>query len=190
MSMKFEDAVAHAMKYEVGAFNPADPEVIAGLISTPAQRKKVGYVNDPADKGGETKFGVAATANPGVKIATLTWPQAVEIYRAKYWMAGGCHLLNERVALIHFDGCVNHGVGRASRFLQQIAGVPQDGQVGQRTATALASLDPIQVCNSLAARREQFYQDIVISNPSQAKFLKGWIARINDIRAVVTKPTF
>jgi lysozyme family protein len=189
--MNFPDAVAFAMKYEVGPFfNQADPETIAGLIATQAQRHKVGYTNDPHDKGSETKFGVAITANPGVNITTLTWPQAVEIYRAKYWMAGGCHLLNERVAVIHFDGCVNHGVGRASKFLQQIAGVNQDGNVGQVTANALAAMDPLSVCSRIAARREQFYHDIVINDPTQSRFLNGWLARIEDVLATVSKPTF
>ncbi len=183
MDANFEQALAHAMIYEVGPFfDPTDPEVQAGLISTRDQRRKVGYVNDPEDRGGETKYGVAANANPGVDIARLTWQQALEIYYKKYWIAGGCHLLPARVASIHLDGCINHGVIRASKFLQQIAGVEQDGMVGPGTARAVAAMDEFEVCDRLAARREEFYHTIVINKPSQAKFLNGWMNRIEGVR--------
>jgi hypothetical protein len=70
----FEAAVDHAMLYEVGGFwNVNHPAVAGGLIDTPANRKAVGYVNDPADRGGETKFGVAVRANPDLNITNLTW---------------------------------------------------------------------------------------------------------------------
>jgi lysozyme family protein len=183
MDANFEQALAHAMIYEVGAFfDPTDPETQAGLISTKAQRRKVGYVNDPEDRGGETKYGVAANANPGVDIARLTWAEALEIYYKKYWLAGGCHLLPARVASMHLDGCINHGVIRASKFLQQIVGVPQDGIVGPGTARAVAEMDELDVCNRLAARREEFYHAIVINKPSQARFLNGWMNRIEGVR--------
>lgn len=191
MDANFEQALAHAMIYEVGAFfDPTDPETQAGLISTKAQRRKVGYVNDPLDAGGETKYGVAANANPGVDIARLTWDQALEIYYKKYWIAGGCHLLPPRVASIHLDGCINHGVIRASKFLQQIAGVQQDGMVGPGTARAVAAMDEFEVCDRLAARREEFYHTIVINKPSQSRFLNGWLARIEGVReyAMSTNP--
>lgn len=61
----FEKAIDHAMLYEVGGFwNVNHPAVARGLIDTSANRKAVGYVNDPDDRGGETKFGVARNANP------------------------------------------------------------------------------------------------------------------------------
>jgi lysozyme family protein len=186
MDVNFEQALAHAMIYEVGSsFDPNDPETRAGLISTQAQRRKVGYTNDPEDRGGETKFGVAANANPGVDITRLNWEKATEIYSKKYWLAGGCHLLPTRVATIHLDGCINHGVIRASKFLQQVVGVNPDGMVGQGTAAAVNALDEITVCEALAARREEFYHTIVINNPAQSRFINGWMNRIAGVRAFV-----
>ena len=44
-----------------------------------------GYVNDPDDPGGETKFGIAKKFNPDVDIKNLTKEGAKEIYRQKYW---------------------------------------------------------------------------------------------------------
>lgn len=182
----FERSTAHAMIYEIGPnFNPNDKETAAGLISTAAQRKKVGYVNDPLDAGGETKYGVAKNGNPTLNIRTLTWDQAKEVYYTKYWIAGGCHLLSDKVAMLHYDGCINLGVSRASKFLQQVAGVTQDGQVGPKTAAAINSMNQKNVLEQLCAAREQFYRNIVANKPTQVRFLNGWLRRISEMRDYV-----
>lgn len=186
----FERAVVHAMLYEVGGwFNANDKETQLGLIATPFQRRKVGYVNDPDDHGGETKFGVAKNANKDLDITGLTWAQAKQRYYEKYWVAGGCHLLQPRIAILHFDGCVNHGVDKASKFLQEVVGaVPVDGDVGPGTAKAVSRMNEFDVCRLLCDRREKFYRNIVATNPSQGKFLNGWLRRINEIRDFVRGP--
>jgi lysozyme family protein len=185
----FIKAVSHAMTYEVGPFDENDPETVSGLISTQTQRRKVGYTNDPVDAGGETKFGVAKSGNPNTNITSLTWPEAQQIYYDRYWIAGGCQLLSPRLAVLHFDGCVNHGVSRASKFLQEVIGANQDGQVGPATAKLANSKNDLEVCSLLADRREKFYRAIVASNPVQARFLNGWLRRINEMREFV-KSTF
>lgn len=186
MSDAFERAVAHAMIYEVGGwFNANDKETQLGLIQTKEQRRKVGYVNDPDDAGGETKFGVAKNANPDLNITALTWSKAKQRYFERYWMGGGCHLLPQRVALLHFDGCINHGISRASKFLQEVVGTTVDGSVGPGTAKAVSKMNEFDVCRLLCDRREKFYRSIVASNPSQGKFLNGWLRRINEMRDFV-----
>ena len=72
----FEEALQHAMLYEVGGFWRMTPEVEAGLCETKDQKRATGYVNDPADPGGETKYGVAKNANPDVDIRSLDWKGA------------------------------------------------------------------------------------------------------------------
>ncbi len=44
-----------------------------------------GYVNDPDDPGGETKYGISKRAHPEVDIKNLTVAQAGEIYKREYW---------------------------------------------------------------------------------------------------------
>lgn len=185
----FERAVDHAMLYEVGGFwNENHPAVAKGLIDTPANRKAVGYVNDPYDRGGETKFGVAKNANPDLNITNLTWEQAKAVYYVRYWLAGQCDRLPPRVGVLHFDGCVNHGLKRANMFLQRAAGVTPDGVIGPITIAKIKTLNPITVCHTICSLREQFYRQIVKSNPTQARFLNGWLRRINEMRAFVTDP--
>lgn len=184
----FEEAVNHAMLYEVGAHWKITPEVEAGLINTPAQRRAVGYVNDPVDTGGETKFGVAKNPNPDLDIRNLTWAQAKDVYYRRYWLAGHCDKMPARVAVLHFDGCVNHGVNRANRFLQRAVGAADDGIIGPRTIGAVSSQDTILTCVRICDQRENFYKSIVNRNPSQQRFLRGWLRRISEMRDFTTDP--
>lgn len=186
----FEYALNHAMLYEVGKFWKLTPEVEAGLIETREQRRAVGYVNIPEDRGGETKFGIAQKANPEISVRDLTWEGAKEVYFRKYWLLGRCDQLSDRLAIMHFDGCVNHGVVRANRFLQQAVGAEADGKIGPVTLDAINDDDPMRLCSEIADLRVGFYHRIVERDASQGKFLKGWLIRIDEIRAYVLGNTF
>jgi len=182
----FELAINKTMTFEVGGFWKMTPDVEAGLISTPQQRKAVGYVNDPDDAGGETKFGVAKNANPDTDITNLTWSQAKAIYFTKYWLLGACDKLSGRVGVLHLDGCINHGVGRASKFLQKALLVTEDGKIGAITISKANLADQFVLCNAICDNREQFYRDIVANKPTQEKFLAGWLRRIKEMRKFIT----
>lgn len=182
----YEEAVNHAMLYEIGGFWKLTPEVEAGLIETKAQRKAVGYVNDPYDRGGETKYGIAKNANPDLDITNLDWEGAKEVYFRRYWRTASCDKLPPRLAVLHFDGAVNHGVGRANKFLQRALGVGSDGVIGPVTLGRANSGDEIDICHSICDQREQFYKNIVANNPSQGRFLNGWLRRVGEMREFVT----
>lgn len=186
------DAVNHAMLYEVGGhWNVNSDGARAGLIDTPTRRKNCGYVNDPLDAGGETKYGVAKNANPDLDITNLDWDAAMRVYYRRYWQpsdADEVTLISPRLAVLHFDGAVNHGVGRATKFLQQAVGVTADGDIGPATLAAIRAGNDIAICNKLCDIRENFYNQIVANKPSQQRFLKGWLRRINEMRAFTTNP--
>lgn len=184
MTTAFDKALNHAMLYEVGGFwNLEAPGAREGLIKTAAQRKACGYVNDPADRGGETKYGIAKNANMDLNIATLDWEGAKRVYYKRYWVPGDCQDLPPRLAIVHFDGCVNHGVGKASIFLQKAVGADADGDIGPATLAKVAAADELATIDKICELREAFYRRIVANNPSQARFLTGWLRRINEIKA-------
>lgn len=185
----FEKAVDHTMLYEVGGFwNVAHPAVKMGLIDTEAHRRAVGYTNDPVDAGGETKFGIAKRANPTVDIAKLTWEGAVAIYYSHYWLKGKCDRLPANIAVLHFDGCVNFGVGQAVKFLQRSVSVQVDGAIGEITIDAARMLNQITVCNTICDQRDNYYKQIVFNKPAQGRFLKGWLRRNAEMREFSTNP--
>lgn len=190
-SAEFEMAVEHAMLYEVGShWNLDTPGVREGLIDTRTQRRAVGYVNIPQDRGGETKYGVAARANPDVDIATLDWDAAKRIYYKRYWLASDCDQLPSRLSLLHFDGAVNHGIGRANKFLQRAVGAVADGDIGPATLAAVQAADEIEVCEKICDMREAFYRAIVQRDSSQGIFLNGWLRRIHEVREYVLSKDF
>ena len=178
----FEDALNFTMRYEVGPhWNPKDPEVQLGLCDTKERRHKTGYVNDPIDPGGETKFGIAKNSND-IDIAALTWAEATRIYRAKYWLPGRCADMPGRIAFAHFDACVNHGPKKAAQLLQKALSVEADGIIGRNTLQALnEQMAKKDVLKAMVAQRRKFFEDIVKTKPAMERFKKGWLNRIEDL---------
>lgn len=181
MNHAFENAVYHAMYYEVGGFWKITPDVELGLCSTRAQKLTTGYVNDPDDSGGETKFGISKRANPSVNIKTLTWEQAKEIYYHNYWELGRCDMMHPRVAMLHFDSCINVGVKNASKFLQRAASVEDDGILGPISLAAINACDIKELNSAAAQEREKYYRGIVARKPTQEKYINGWLRRVREV---------
>lgn len=180
----FEKAINHVMLYEVGGFwNLNAPGVIDGT-----NHKNCGYTNDPNDAGGETKFGIAKNKNPNVDVANLIWEGAKAVYYKDYWLAGHCDKLPGCVAALHFDGCVNNGVGGAAKFLQNAVNVTTDGAIGTGTLAAVNARDPVAICNAICDYRVKYYKDIVTKKPSQSIYLDGWLRRIQEMRTFTTNP--
>ncbi len=78
-----------------------------------------GYVYDPKDPGGETKWGISKSAYPTLDIKDLTEQEARDIYRVDYWEKLGCDYLLWPVNLVVFDTAVNMGAKRAKDFLSR-----------------------------------------------------------------------
>lgn len=119
-----------------------------------------GYVNNPADPGGETKFGIAKKFYPALDIKELTEEKARAIYAADYWAKAGCDKLEWPLCLVVFDTAVNMGVKRALDFK---ATTPQKDVVFD-TAEAY-----LRVRLGWYVQHGDFY------------FLKGWINRVIDL---------
>lgn len=121
-----------------------------------------GYVNDPKDRGGETKYGISKRAHPALDIKNLTKDDAIAIYRRDYWDGLKCDDLDSQLAFVVFDTAVNMGKGRALALLSQT----KDWSV-------------------YLLYRTQRYLDIVAKNPSQERFKRGWLRRVEDLRTAV-----
>ena len=129
-----------------------------------------GYVNNPADPGGETKFGVSKRAYPNVDIAGLTLEAAKSIYKTDYWDRAQCDSLPPTLAYLIFDAAVNSGIGQSIRFLQRSLGVADDGAMGPLTVAAVSRVDVESVCARFLGQRLEFMTRL----STWDSFGKGW----------------
>lgn len=149
-----------------------------------------GYVNDPADRGGETNLGVTIGAwgsylgraiQPG-EMKALTVDTVKPFYKSMYWDKVKGDDLPVGVDYAIFDFAVNAGVSRAAKFLQRAVGAVDDGVIGSGTLGRVTKNDPAALLKNFADQKQRFYNGLAITNPSQQKFLKGWMARVDHVQ--------
>ena len=133
-----------------------------------------GYVNDPRDPGGETKFGISKRAYPGVDIKNLTRDQAINIYRRDFWDRVQGDKLPRAFAFQALDAAVNHGIGNAVRWMQRAAGVADDGVIGPMTLAAVSRADPADLVLKFNGERLRFYTKLSTFDA----FGRGWVNRV------------
>lgn len=135
-----------------------------------------GYVNNPEDPGGETKFGISKRSYPTVDIANLTRDEAKEIYRRDFWQRGSMDQYDGAIAFQAFDAAVNHGIETAIRLLQRAAGVADDGHIGPITIAAIKSKSVTDMLMLFIAQRIKFWTRL----STWATFGRGWANRAAD----------
>ena len=141
-----------------------------------------GYVNDPTDLGGETKYGITKRFYPDVDIKNLTIEQATEIYKKDYWDKNKVESLPQNLWHIYFDMCVNMGKRTAVKVLQRAAvnkgkDIEVDGGLGPMTIGALKGVE----LDRVRAFRVKYYVDLITARPEQEKFYLGWFRRATEV---------
>lgn len=154
-----------------------------------------GFVNDPDDLGGATNKGVTMATWRKVgydkdgdgdidvtDLKLISDQEAVNaVLRPHYWNRWKAdQIQSQSLANILVDwvwGSGAHGI----KIPQRMLGVQQDGIVGPKTLAALNDTDHREFFKALKAERELFFHRIVAVRPSQRKFLKGWLRRLNAI---------
>jgi peptidoglycan hydrolase-like protein with peptidoglycan-binding domain len=157
-----------------------------------------GYVNDPYDPGGETNKGVTiATYNSyrsrkGLSrqsVRYITDAEVYEIYRDMYWAPSQSNLMTRALAIVHFDTAVNFGVGGATIFLQETLGLRADGVFGNMTRDALSRANSAATARKYVQGRINYRYQRVRENPTQERFLQGWLNRDNDLSRYIANMT-
>lgn len=137
-----------------------------------------GYVNDPHDKGGETKYGISKRAYPNIDIKNLTLEQARAIYHRDYWLRCKCEFLPDALSVAVFDYAVNSGVKRAIKDLQRSLGVSVDGIIGNQTVCAANRIPQRKVLSDYLDKRLNY----LMSLKSWARYGNGWGNRVKRVR--------
>lgn len=135
--------------------------------------------NDPNDKGGRTQYGISEKSNPDAwKDGKVTEDEARAIYEQKYLVGTGIAKVADPLLQAQLlDFTVTSGPYPAISNLQTILGVKADGILGTGTLAALNGKDAKQVNNQLAQARIKMICRIVQKDPTQVKYLLGWINR-------------
>lgn len=176
-----------------------------------------GFVDDPVDRGGATKYGISLRFLKaeglidldrdgiadydldfdgdidGRDIRELTVEHAFALYHRCFWTALDCESFPQPIGEMLFDQGVNGGNFAAKKLLQQAINYCQsrsgyhlvtvDGKLGLETRRALDRIlaskrqgMPALVEAFREAVRDR-YRAIVRRDPSQQRFLRGWLAR-------------
>lgn len=158
-----------------------------------------GFVNDPDDRGGATNFGVTLKTysewlgRPAsvAEVRAMKVETAKEIYLSRYYYTPRINGFPEEVQPQIFDCSINHGPRRAVKFVQTVCNlagfgpVAVDGVNGPNTMEVAKTANQemgVYFNNAIADERIDFYHRIVASNPSQKKFLNGWLKRANSYK--------
>lgn len=132
-----------------------------------------GYVNDPKDPGGETKYGISKRAYPHLSIRDLTKEQAAAIYRKDYWNKVRGDSIHPAVAIVAFDIAVNMGVSVAIKMLQHAVDERQDGIFGDKTLAGIKGHASAYIVERMTTARILRYASL----PTFNRFGSGWVRR-------------
>lgn len=132
-----------------------------------------GLVDDPADPGGLTKYGISQRAYPGVDIKALTLDDAKRLYKRDYWDRALADQYAGAIGFQLFDAAVNSGVTAACKLLQRAVGAQDDGVIGARTIAAIRAMPVSAVVLRFNAERLEY----MANAKGWPDFGKGWARR-------------
>lgn len=143
-------------------------QVIKDIIT-----REGGYVNNPNDLGGPTKYGITLatlsewrnTACSALDVEQLTEQEASDIYEAKYAKPFNMWMQYPELYNLIVDSAVQHGVGRVNEWLETIIVTTQDPHV---------------VYKHMLRKRIKFYGRIITKRVENAVFAEGWMNRVSE----------
>jgi lysozyme family protein len=145
-----------------------------------------GYVNDPADPGGETQWGISKRAYPMLDIKSLSRNSAIAIYRRDFWERISADKLPPLLQFQVLDFAVNCGIETAVRKVQSAVGVADDGHFGPVSLAAVAAMSAVALTFKFLAEELDYRRKL----SGWPRYGAGWTARVaNDMRFAATDYT-
>ena len=186
---RVENIVPFILKWETGT---------TGIGLTNEQlfekAKLKGFANDPDDLGGATVCGGTLATfteychrkgypRPNiVRLKAIKYKEWLEILKTMFWDKWKADQINnESIALILVDwvwGSGKYGI----TIPQKAIGVTADGIVGPKTIAAVNAKDPKQLFDLIRKERLAYLERICRSRPTNLKYKRGWLNRLNDIK--------
>jgi lysozyme family protein len=151
-----------------------------------------GFVNNPHDNGGATKFGVTQgvlqdwrrRTNPKAivtadMVKALKIEEAQDIAKFLYWDKIGGDLLPTGVDYAVFDWAYHAGPDRPARALQMAVKVPVDGMIGPMTVRAAQRVEAKKVIAAISVTRLEHLMRLA----DWKHFGRGWKRRVLEVSA-------
>ncbi len=158
-----------------------------------------GEVNDKADRGGHTNRGITRTTFNALSRRVLGKEPTLANFKNLsredamkfihyFWnkATGNNQIKSQAVAeamTSWFWGSGSYGIKEWQRMLRDKFGKTKiivDGGVGMQTINYTNSIPENELMKQAIATREETFRRLVKRDPRQAKFLKGWLNRLND----------
>ncbi len=158
-----------------------------------------GFVDDPMDAGGPTKFGITETVAREFQydgdMKDLPRALAFEIYASHYWSsvcADDLLLISARITEEVVDAGVNIGPSRASKFFQRVLNILNnnqrlyrdlkvDGRIGIKTVSAFEfcyrAKGESVIFLALNCLQGHYYISLAEAHPNNERFVYGWLIR-------------
>lgn len=186
-------------------------------------RMEGGFVDDPVDRGGTTKFGMSLRFLvaegqidldgdgfadfdldfdgdiDGQDVRKLTRGDAKYLYHRCFWKRLDADSFVRPIGEMLFDQAVNGGISASCKMLQRalnacitkyrlnIAPLKIDGDLGEKTRAAIDAVIALPAARTTAiviAYKDAVkarYRAIVAADPSQKRFLAGWLNRADEL---------
>ena len=140
------------------------------------------------DRGGQTYAGIAKNFHPTwegwiyIDKKDFNSPQLLnavsDFYNRQFWRPiRGNDIQQQAVAEALFDFSVNAGIRTASKLAQIVVDAAPDGIIGAKSIAKINDADPEKFLLKFALAKVARYAEICRKNPSQKKFLLGWVNR-------------
>lgn len=156
-----------------------------------------GWSDDPADKGGATMRGITLATYTAYRfqkglptptktdLKNITQAEWEEVFKTMYWDRWkASEIKNQSIANLVVDWLWTSGV-YGIKYPQQVLGTTADGVVGKKTLALINEHpNPKTLWKALWERRKKHFEAIANATPSNKKFLKGWLNRLNDFKYV------
>lgn len=153
-----------------------------------------GFVNDPTDRGGATNMGVTLSTwravgydkdgDGDIDVQDMKllnkddFKKVLQLYWNR-WKAD--QIRNQSLANILVDWVWGSGKWGII-YPQRLLGVEDDGKVGNMTLEALNFQNAKSFFNDIYLSRVDFLNKIVTHDPTQKRFINGWLHRLSDFK--------
>lgn len=180
--MKIHDIISAAQPYGLRFQN-----WLAFILSWECVYNSEGHIvseDVPGDRGQLTFAGIDKASHPNFDYSSPTPDAVAKCYFNEYWTPSRAGFFEFPIGEVLANYAVNMGLSAGVRLLQKAvnsylgrAELDVDGVLGPKTIAGAKLCNSRRLADLIEDEADARYRRIVQANPSQKKFLQGWLNR-------------